>query len=100
MVVPETICRIQTTWKHYSEYGNTLAFLNVGTGIDLTIKDLSEAIAKAAGFVGAIDWDLTKPDGTPKKLLDISIAKKFGWKPKIKLEKGILMAYKSFIKSC
>ena len=67
---------------------------------NLTVTDYAKKILKLLNVKAKIKYDRTKPDGTPKKLLDISLAKKFGWKPKIKLEDGILMAYKSFIKSC
>ena len=74
-----------------------LNFLNVGTGKDLKIKDLAEMVAKATGFEGEIKWDLSKPDGTPKKQLDITNIKKIGWEPKINLKEGIEMTLKLFI---
>jgi GDP-L-fucose synthase len=63
--------------------------LNVGTGDDLSIKDLAEKVAAAAGFTGQIEWDSSKPDGTPRKVLDVSRIKALGWKPTITLEEGI-----------
>lgn len=63
--------------------------LNIGTGHDLTIKALAELIANEAGFMGDINWDLTKPDGTPRKVLDVSRITSMGWKPAITLEKGV-----------
>ena len=63
--------------------------LNVGTGDDLSIKELAQKIANAAGFTGQIEWDSTKPDGTPRKVLDVSRIKALGWKPTITLEDGI-----------
>ena len=63
--------------------------LNVGTGEDLSIKDLAQKVAHAAGFTGDIEWDATKPDGTPRKALDVSRIKALGWKPTITLEEGI-----------
>ena len=69
--------------------GYPLYFLNVGTGKDITIKELAERIALASGFKGKILWDNTKPDGTPKKQLNIEKIKKLGWEPKIHLENGI-----------
>jgi GDP-L-fucose synthase len=63
--------------------------LNVGTGEDLSIKDLAQKVANAAGFTGEIEWDSTKPDGTPRKVLDVSRMKALGWKPTITLEDGI-----------
>ena len=69
--------------------GIPLTFLNVGTGIDISIKDLSQLIADLSGFKGEILWDKSKPDGTPKKLLNINKIKSLGWSPSIKLEDGL-----------
>jgi GDP-L-fucose synthase len=63
--------------------------LNVGTGEDLSIKDLAEKVAAAAGFRGQVEWDSSKPEGTPRKVLDVSRIKALGWKPTITLEEGI-----------
>jgi GDP-L-fucose synthase len=63
--------------------------VNAGCGEDLTIKELSEIVRKAVGYEGKINWDKTKPDGTPRKLLDVSKLTSLGWKPKISLEEGI-----------
>ena len=63
--------------------------LNVGTGTDLTIKELAELVAELSGFKGKIHWDSTKPDGTPRKVLDISRLQALGWSPKISLKDGI-----------
>jgi GDP-L-fucose synthase len=63
--------------------------LNIGTGEDLTIKELAELVAQLAGFTGEIAWDATKPDGTPRKVLDVSKAKSLGWAPQISLRDGI-----------
>ena len=63
--------------------------LNVGTGEDLSIRDLAEIIARESGFDGTIDWDKTKPDGTPRKVLDISRLTSLGWQPEISLMDGI-----------
>lgn len=73
-----------------------LNFLNVGTGKDISIKDLALMIAKITSYKGRIEWDTTKPDGTPRKLLDISKIKELGWEPKINLEKGLSDTYKDF----
>jgi GDP-L-fucose synthase len=72
-------------------------FVNVGTGIDLTIKDLSESIAKVVGFKGEIIWDSTRPDGTPKKQLDVSLMSKVGWDSKIDLYTGLEHTYALFL---
>ena len=71
------------------DQGKPLAFLNVGTGVDLTIKELAEAVADAMSFTGKIDWDRRKPDGTYKKQLDVSCLSSLGWKAKISLKQGL-----------
>ena len=71
-------------------------FVNVGTGEDLAIKDLAEFVAKIVGYTGEIIWDTSKPNGTPRKLLDVSRLTALGWKYKIKLEDGIKSAYDDF----
>ena len=63
--------------------------INIGTGEDVTIKELATKIAAATGFTGEIQWDSSKPDGTPRKVLDVSKMKALGWKPEISLEAGI-----------
>ena len=68
---------------------NPLYFLNIGTGKDISIKNLAELIAKIVGFNGKILWESSKPDGTPKKLLNIDRIKQLGWQPKLNLEEGI-----------
>jgi GDP-L-fucose synthase len=73
-----------------SEKYDSSMHLNIGTGSDLTIKDLAGKVAAAAGFTGEIEWDTSKPDGTPQKVLDVSKIKAFGWMPTITLEEGIV----------
>ena len=68
--------------------------LNVGCGDDITIKELAETIARIVGFNGKISWDPSKPDGTPRKLLDISRLKTLGWSPEISLDHGVKSTYK------
>jgi GDP-L-fucose synthase len=63
--------------------------LNIGTGVDLTIKDLALRISKFSNFHGETKWDSSKPDGTPRKVLDVSRLKALGWEPKISLDQGI-----------
>jgi len=70
--------------------GAPLPFLNVGTGIDLSIRELAEAVAAATGFAGTIAWDSTKPDGTPKKQLDVSRLAALGWRARIPLAEGLV----------
>jgi GDP-L-fucose synthase len=72
-----------------SEKYDSNLHLNVGSGEDLSIKELATKVATAAGFTGKIEWDSTKPDGTPRKVLDISRIKALGWKPTITLDGGI-----------
>jgi len=64
-------------------------FLNVGTGVDLTIRELAEAVAAATGYQGEIRWDASKPDGTPKKQLDVSHLAALGWQARIPLAEGL-----------
>jgi GDP-L-fucose synthase len=71
-------------------------FINVGSGEDVSIKDLAAMIAEAAGFEGEIIWDHSKPDGMPRKLMDVSKLRSTGWKPKIPLEKGIEMMIEEY----
>jgi GDP-L-fucose synthase len=78
----------------YSEAG----FVNIGTGTDVTIKTLAELVQKAVGFTGEIIWDASKPDGTPRKLMDVSKLNALGWKHSIELAEGIGMAYQDFLK--
>ena len=68
--------------------------INVGTGQDVTIRELAETIAAATGFTGEIDWDTSKPDGTPRKLLDVSRLAALGWKASIRLEDGVRDTYR------
>ncbi|WP_282134865.1 GDP-L-fucose synthase family protein [Seonamhaeicola maritimus] len=72
---------------------------NVGTGIDITIRQLAENIQKEVGHTGKIDWDTTKPDGTPRKLLDVSKLNNLGWTSKINLQSGIKITYDWFLKN-
>ena len=71
--------------------------LNVGTGTDLSISELADKIAAVAGYRGTISWDSTKPDGTPKKQLDISRLAKLGWKARIPLEQGLETTYGNYL---
>jgi len=79
----------------YDEYKHT--HINIGTGTDLTINDVAMLIKKITGFHGNISWDASKPDGTPKKLLDISLLSKLGFKSIFSLEEGINSVYKHYI---
>jgi len=72
---------------------------NVGTGVDLTIKELAQTIQKIVGHEGEIIWDDSKPDGTPRKLMDVTKMHELGWKHKINLEKGIKKTYDWFLEN-
>ena len=74
-----------------------LSHLNVGTGEDVTIKALAETIQEVVGFTGDIVWDSTKPDGTLRKLMDVSKVKALGWAPKVTLKEGLIDTYQWFI---
>ena len=76
--------------------GESLTFLNVGSNQEITIKDLAELIAKKTNFKGKINWDPSKPDGTPRKLLDSSKLNNMGWFPKIDLDTGLEKTIKLF----
>ena len=81
----------------YDKKDNFNGILNVGFGLDISIKDLANLISSVVGYKGKITWDLSKPDGTPRKLLDVSKLSKLGWSPKIELKKGIELTLKSFL---
>ncbi len=76
-----------------------LSHLNVGTGEDCTIRELAETVAKVTGFQGQLVWDRSKPDGTPRKLLDVSRLGNLGWKASIGLEDGLRDAYRWFVEN-
>ena len=71
--------------------------VNAGTGKEISIKDLTDLVAKIIGYDGEIKWDRSKPNGTPRKLLDVSKAASLGWKYKTELEDGIRMSYEDFL---
>jgi GDP-L-fucose synthase len=72
-------------------------WINVGTGTDVTIKELTEIVADVTGFNGRITWDTTKPDGTPRKLMDVSRLTALGWTARIALREGVEKTYASFL---
>ena len=72
-------------------------WVNVGTGTDVTIRELTEIVAAETGYAGKISWDTTMPDGTPRKLLDVSRLTALGWRARIGLREGIASTYKSFL---
>ena len=79
--------------QHYSQ----LEIINIGSGSDITIRDLAELVKEAVGYTGEILWDVSKPDGTPRKLMDSSRMCNLGWQPLIDLETGIRAAYEDFL---
>lgn len=76
-----------------------LSHINVGTGLDCTIRELAETIARVTGFTGKLVFDASKPDGTPRKLMDVSRLKNLGWQSTIDLEAGLRDAYKWFVEN-
>jgi GDP-L-fucose synthase len=92
---------------HVDELADACAFLlnlgdppdliNVGTGTDVTIRELTELVASVTGFQGRIAWDATKPDGTPRKLMDVSRLTALGWRARIGLREGVVKTYASYL---
>jgi GDP-L-fucose synthase len=80
--------------NHYSDP----LHLNVGSGEEISIRRLTEEVANAVGFRGRIEWDTTKPDGTPRKLMDSSRLRSLGWKPRVTLTEGLRVAYADFLR--
>jgi GDP-L-fucose synthase len=77
--------------------GDPPDWINIGTGTDVTIRELTEVVARVTGFKGRITWDASKPDGTPRKLLDVSRMSALGWRARTGLEDGIASTYRSFL---
>lgn len=73
--------------------------INVGTGIDITIKELAELVKKVIGYEGELNFDTSKPDGTPRKLMDVSFLNSLGWKAQTELEQGIKLSYNWFLEN-
>jgi GDP-L-fucose synthase len=94
-------------FMHVDDLADACAFLlrldnppdwvNVGTGVDVTVRELTETVATAVGYDGKISWDPTKPDGAPRKLMDVSRLTALGWKAKIPLAEGIEKTYRSYL---
>lgn len=74
---------------HLLEHYDGASQVNVGTGVDHTIREVAQIVARAVGYTGETRWDASKPDGTPRKLLDVSLLRKTGWESRISLEEGI-----------
>ena len=81
--------------QNYSESGH----VNTGTGRDITIRELAESIADCVGYTGSIEWDTTKPNGNPRKLLDSSRATELGWYPKTSFEEGLAKTYRWYLEN-
>lgn len=81
--------------ENYNEPG----LVNIGTGVDVTIKELALTVKEVVGFEGEIEFDTSKPDGTPRKLMDVSKLHSFGWKHTVELKDGIKLAYEDFLTS-
>jgi len=79
--------------QNYDQEG----LINIGTGVDLSIKDLATLISKIVGYEGGIEFDTSKPDGTPRKLMDVSKLHSMGWQHKVGLDEGIRLAYNDFL---
>jgi len=75
------------------------SMINIGTGEDITIRELTDLIAEAVGYMGEIRWDASKPDGMPRKLLDVSFLHSLGWKHKISIKDGLRLTYQDFLKN-
>jgi GDP-L-fucose synthase len=80
---------------HYSG----LEHVNVGSGSEVTIKELAELVKEVVGFQGKLVWDSSKPDGTPRKLMDSSKIQEMGWKPKVPLKEGLVETYKWYVEN-
>ena len=76
-----------------------LSHINVGRGTDVTIKELAEIVKEVIGFKGELVFDTTKPDGTPRKLMDVSLLSKLGWTAKTSLYEGLKASYKNFLEN-
>jgi len=74
-----------------------LSHINVGTGEDITIAELGRLVAKVVGYTGEIVQDTSKPDGAPRKLMDVSRLRALGWQPRVGLEEGLALAYRDFL---
>ena len=88
---------MQKSVSDFKRDGSVLPLLNIGVGQDQTIQDLAQMVMKAVGFQGVIEFDPSKPDGTPRKLLDVSRANGLGWHAKMPLNQGIANAYDDFL---
>lgn len=82
---------------HLVEHYDGAEHVNVGTGEDISIRDLAALVAEVVGYTGDIEWDVTKPDGTPRKVLDVSVLADLGWRSSIPLNRGVRSTYDWFL---
>ncbi|MGH8130048.1 MAG: GDP-L-fucose synthase, partial [Steroidobacteraceae bacterium] len=80
-----------------SAIGTYPPLVNIGSGSDQTIRELAQLVARVVGFQGVLRFDTTKPDGTPRKLLDVSRMARLGWAPRIGMNEGVALAYRDFL---
>ena len=78
--------------------GTNQAHINVGSGEEISIRELAEMVRLEVAYDGKVDWDTTRPDGTPRKLMDSTRLRNLGWEPRIRLKEGIALAYQDFLK--
>ncbi len=83
--------------RHLLRISEPPDWVNIGTGTDVSIAELAETVRETVGFQGEIDWDTTMPDGTPRKLLDVTKMKRLGWESRISLKRGIEQTYRAFL---
>jgi GDP-L-fucose synthase len=85
------------------DFGTLIAdyppLINVGYGVDMTIQELAETVASVIGFDGGLRFDASKPDGTPRKLLDVGRLSALGWRPSVSIENGIELAYRAYVEN-
>jgi len=86
--------------NYQENIATTNSHINIGTGVDVSIKELVELLTNVIGYTGEIRWEQTKPDGTPRKLLDVSKAANLGWQAKTKLEEGLTLTYQAYLNEC
>jgi GDP-L-fucose synthase len=82
---------------HLLQLADPPDLVNIGFGSDVTIRQLAEMVCAAVGFQGEMEWDASRPDGTPRKLMDSSLVNRLGWSPKIGLQEGIARTYQEFL---
>jgi GDP-L-fucose synthase len=83
----------------YEEHTKPMqSHINVGYGSDITIAQLAQTVGRVIGYTGQIDFDSTKPDGSPRKLMSSTLLKTLGWNPKVDIEEGLSIAYQDFLK--